>query len=155
MNNDTSTTLIRGTVQRGHRVASGLTSESPYPRGTISMQAPFFQALEPLLDLSAFYLGTLNVGIAPCAWELKRAWRTFPQILWCDTHPPEDFFFMRCGITFRDQSERGYVYYPSPETKVMHFHNASILEILAPKIEGITYGDAVEIEVYSEEIFVR
>ncbi len=44
---------VEGIIERGHQVASGMASDSPYPKGTIEMQTPFFQNLG--LDLSAFF----------------------------------------------------------------------------------------------------
>jgi hypothetical protein len=55
--------LWMGCLRPGHQVASGLAVNNPYPAGTIAMQTPFFKALG--LDLSGFYVGTLNVSIAP------------------------------------------------------------------------------------------
>jgi hypothetical protein len=54
---------VTGFVCQGFRVASGQTTDSPYPAGTIAMQVPFFR--DRGLDLSRYFLGTLNVSIAP------------------------------------------------------------------------------------------
>ncbi|MEO0928977.1 MAG: hypothetical protein AAFY63_24355, partial [Cyanobacteria bacterium J06643_13] len=61
----TKTNLISlvGTVKAGHQVASGQATDSPYEQGTLEMQLPYFRALG--LDLRDFFLGTLNVSIAP------------------------------------------------------------------------------------------
>jgi hypothetical protein len=56
---------IAGRVVHGHGVASGRSASSPYPRGTIALQAPHF--LERGVDLSPFFAGTLNVDITPHA----------------------------------------------------------------------------------------
>jgi hypothetical protein len=34
-----------------------------------------------------------------------------------------------------------------PETKIQHFKDSSTLEILVPYIEGIKYGESVEIDI--------
>lgn len=41
----------------------------------------------------------------------------------------------------------GWIYYPHPETKIQHFKDSSTLEILVPYIEGIKYGESVEIDI--------
>ena len=71
---------ISGTVQPGYRVASGTSDRSPYPKGTIEMQMPFFRELG--LDLSPYFLGTLNVAIAPFRFEMKLPKYTFRKIRW-------------------------------------------------------------------------
>ena len=45
---------LTGIVKPGHQVASGNAQNSPYERGTLEMQLPFFQKLG--LDLSGFYV---------------------------------------------------------------------------------------------------
>jgi hypothetical protein len=54
---------IQGEIQQGHGVASGKNAETPYPNGTIAMQAPFFKKLG--LDLFNFWPGTLNISFKP------------------------------------------------------------------------------------------
>ena len=54
---------IEGVLQHGHGVASGANSESPYPKGSISIQSPFFKALG--LDLSCYWHGTINLSFKP------------------------------------------------------------------------------------------
>lgn len=44
-------------------MASGRAPDSPYPAGTIALQAPFFR--EHGVDLSPYFPGTLNVDLAP------------------------------------------------------------------------------------------
>jgi hypothetical protein len=46
------------------------------------------------------------------------------------------------------------VYYPHPETKKTHFQNPSLIEVITVEIEGIKYGDTLEIEVNSNEISI-
>jgi len=40
---------------------------------------------------------------------------------------------------------QGYVYYPHPETKIRHYHNPSLIEVIAEKIEGIHYGSRLKL----------
>ena len=144
---------VDGIIQQGHGVASGTASDSPYPRGTIEIQSPFFKALG--LDLAPFFPGTLNVSIHPNTFELLQPEWTFPQVKWIEGFPAEDFSFSRCQLLFADVAYNALVYYPHPETKVRHFQNPSILEILAPSIPGIQYGSAVAIAYNPVEIRIN
>jgi hypothetical protein len=142
---------IEGTVVRGHQVASRASEH--YPRGTIALQRPHFEALG--LDLSEFFEGTLNVSIAPLKLQLLRPTHTFRHVNWTPAHPPEDFSFVRCRVTFSGSTYEGWIYYPHPETKERHFQDASIVEIIAPLIVGIGYGDILQLQISSDEATVR
>jgi hypothetical protein len=89
---------VDGILERGYGVASGTGTDSPYPRGTIEMQIPFFKALG--LDLTRFFPGTLNVSISPKTFQLINPEFTFRQVHWTDRHPPEDFSFSRCQLSY-------------------------------------------------------
>jgi hypothetical protein len=141
---------VNGVVAAGHRVASGLASDSPYPRGTIEIQTPFFQALG--VDLDNYFKGTLNISIAPSTFQLIQPEFIFRGVEWTDRHPPEDFSFSRCQILVHAVTYSGWIYYPHPETKMRNFQNPSIIEIIAPQIPGIGYGDPVTVEYDSLEI---
>ena len=145
--------IINGIVRPGHQVASGLATDSPYPRGSIEMQTPFFRKLG--LDLAPFFPGTLNVSVAPYTFIFKSPEFTFSNLKWSSSNPPETFSFSRCRLKFNAQAYDGLVYYPHPETKIRHFQDPSILEILAPLIADITYGSAIQIAVNSAEIEIR
>ena len=82
---------LRGTVNKGHGVASGVSAASPYPQGSISMQAPFFKALG--LDLSSCYFGTLNVSLAPARWKIVRPAFLFEKVQWTGPAPARNVFF--------------------------------------------------------------
>jgi hypothetical protein len=133
--------FVFGTVVEGHRVASG--SSKQYPYGSLEQQKPFFKARG--LDIDRFYLGTLNVSIAPLRFEMVRPAYTFRQIAWTDLHPPEDFSFSPCRVRFQGREYEGYVYYPHPETKIRHFQNPSLVEVITEKIPGIEYGTRIEL----------
>jgi hypothetical protein len=141
---------VTGVVCQGFRVASGQTMENPYPAGTIAMQLPFFH--ERGLDLSGYFLGTLNVSIAPKTFTILKPYKTFPLLEWTEFHPPETFSFFRCVVMFQSNQYEGLIYYPHPETKRSHFQKQSVLEILAPKVEGIEYGDEVILRLCDAEI---
>lgn len=142
---------VNGRVVRGHRVASQPSRH--YPRGTIALQKPHFRRRG--LDLSGMWDGTLNVSIAPRTFAPSAPAYTFRDVAWTAHHPPEHFSFSRCRIEFRHVIYDGWVYYPHPETKQRHFQNPSLIEILAARIEGVTYGAAVTLWLNAAEIALR
>jgi hypothetical protein len=142
---------VKGIVIRGHQVASR--PSDIYPYGTIAKQKPVFKALG--LDLSAFYNGTLNISISPHTFEMTNPELTLEHVEWTDLHPPETFSFSKCALLYKGVRYAGWVYYPHPETKIRHFENPSIIEILTRFVPGIGYGDEVEIELDSAEIAVN
>ena len=141
---------LTGIVKPGHQVASGQGQDSPYERGTLAMQLPFFRELG--LDLGNFHLGTLNVSIAPDSFQFIQPKCTFPLVKWHPDYPPETFSFASCIVIYDDNSYEGLIYYPHPETKIGHFQDDSILEIIAPKIPNIGYGDRLTLQVNPQEI---
>ena len=139
---------VEGVVLRGHKVASRKSEH--YPRGTIEMQLPFFKALG--LDLTPFFRGTLNISISPHTFTIKDPQYTFRKVNWTSRHPPEDFSFSRCRVVYAGVKYEGWIYYPHPETKKRHFQDPSIVEVIAPLIPDLGYGDRVQIDVNSVEV---
>ena len=144
-------TVISGVIVAGYRVASGPSKDYPY--GSLEKQIPLFKKRG--LNLERFHLGTLNVSIAPSSFEMVHPEYTFRQVAWTDLHPPEDFSFSRCVVTFKGTNNAGYVYYPHPETKKRHFESASLLEIISDNIPEIQYGERVELELNADEIRIQ
>ncbi|MCA6573385.1 MAG: hypothetical protein IM537_18300 [Pseudanabaena sp. M57BS1SP1A06MG] len=142
--------IINGKLIQGHQVASGTSPTSPYPQGTIANQIPFFRQLG--LDLSPYFQGTLNIDIAPYACKVNNPQLTFAQVNWTQLHPPEDFSFSPCQVLYNDGIYDGWVYYPHPETKIRHFHNPSVMELIAVTIPNIKYRDLLQIEINPLEI---
>ncbi len=139
---------------QGHGVASGVGHSngparlSPYPKGTIEMQTPFFKAAG--LDLSPFWPGTLNVSFAPAKILLNRPDFHFEHLNWTNLHPPETFSFWKIRIRSFDPRPcevAGLVYWPHPETKIRHWQNHSVLELLAPRLDGIYVNQYFEVGV--------
>jgi hypothetical protein len=143
-------TCVSGIVVRGYRVASGPSAD--YPFGTLEKQFPIFKDMG--LDLDGYFPATLNVSILPNRFEMINPPITFRQVQWTDLHPPEDFSFSPCSLEFKMDSFLGYVYYPHPETKIRHFENASILEIITNHIAEIIYGDRVNLVLNIDEVRV-
>ena len=134
---------VTGIVQQGHQVASGRAESSPYPAGTIELQAPLFADMG--LDLSSAFMGTINVSIAPLGFRFVRPDYTFTNVKWTDSYPPETFSFARCALEFAGRSYSAWIYYPHPETKISHFQPPSLIEIITQPIETIAYGSPVDI----------
>lgn len=141
---------VDGVVVEGHRVASA--PSQAYPYGTLEKQKPYFEALG--LDLSHFFLATLNISIAPLTFEMVAPENTFPLVEWTDLHPPETFSFSPCRFRFEGWEYEGLVYYPHPETKIRHFQNPSLVEVIAEHIPGIGCGDRVELRLNPSQVRV-
>ncbi len=141
---------IRGVLVEGYRVASG--PSKYYPYGALDRQRPIFK--ERGLDLSGTFNGTLNIDIRPFEFKMLKPEFTFHNVEWTDLHPPEHFSFCRCRVMVHDVAYDGWVYYPHPETKKRNFQNPSLVEVIAPPIPGIQYGDALEVELNPERIEV-
>ena len=135
----------------GYGVASG--ARGDIPGGTIRPQIPLFK--ERGLDLSHCFAGTLNVSIAPHSYALMKPRYVFRGLRWSPDSPAEDFSITPCVVTFEHRSVDGYVYYPHPDTKPRHFQPPSVIEVIAPLIEGIAYGSPVRLEVDPSEVGIH
>lgn len=142
---------LPGILTRGHQVASR--PSKAYPYSSLEKQKPYFKALG--LDLYEYFNGTLNISIAPRTFEMSAPELTFPLVEWTNLHPPETFSFSRCKVIFKNKEYAGWVYYPHPETKRDHFQNPSLVEVITYQIPAIRYGDALEVELNTDEITVR
>lgn len=143
--------LIKGILAQGYRVASGPSKDYPY--GALDKQRPIFASLG--LDLALYFNGTLNIDIRPLEFTMLKPEFTFQHVEWTDLHPPEHFSFSRCKVVFKESEYDGWVYYPHPETKLRHFQNPSLLEVIAMPIAGIQYGDELHVWLNGEEIQIR
>ncbi|WDE02871.1 hypothetical protein SG34_015610 [Thalassomonas viridans] len=137
------------TVVPGHGVASGRAEDSPYPDGTIALQKPFFAALG--LDLSACFCGTINAAFNCRQVTLKRWDHEFVRLNWFPGLPAEDFRFASCQLIRQEplSAKRypAYIYQVVANSKLGHFQPGNVLELLAPEITGLAYGDAMVLEV--------
>ena len=138
---------ISGVVDRGHGVASGKARNNPFASGTIKLQTPFFK--KEGIPMERYFSATINVDISPHQFDLAAWDYEVRQANWTDVIPPEDFYFSHCQLIHEGKSYDGLIYRPSPETKVDHFQKKSIVEILAPKIESLDYGDTVVLQLNS------
>ncbi len=145
-------TAVSGTVVSGHKVASGQALDSPYPKGTIEMQMPHFRALG--VDLAPFYAGTLNVSIAPYRFQLVPQ-QTLYQVKWSSDYAAESFSFVPLSLTWQQQFYRGLIYYPHPDTKINHFQDPAVLELLLPLVPGIADGRQVTLTAPASELIIE
>ncbi len=144
---------VRGVVQRGYGVASGVSTDSEYyPHGSIELQAVKFKDLG--LDLTGYFPATLNISISPCTFKMEHPQFTFRNVEWTHQHPPEHFSFSKCRLSFNQTLYNGWVYYPHPETKKRHFQQPDLIEVIAGKIPGIGYGDEIEVQINPREILL-
>jgi hypothetical protein len=140
---------LKGSLQKGYRVASG--PSETYPEyGSIEKQKPYFKELG--LDLDGMFNGTLNISIHPYEFRMTSPEFTFEKVKWTELTNAEDFSFSECKVRYKGRAYHGWVYYPHPGTKKEHFQDASTMEVLAPYIHGIQYGDALEISINPDEI---
>lgn len=140
---------LKGELIKGYRVASG--PSEAYPEyGSIEKQKPYFKQLG--LDLDHVFNGTLNISIAPYEFKIISPEYTFQNVKWTELTNAEDFSFSACKVKFQGMEYEGFVYYPDPKTKKEHFQSTSTVEVLAPYIAGINYGDSLEISLNSTEI---
>ena len=141
---------IKGKVIPGHGVASGIGEDSRYPDGTLRQQIPYF--LKHGLDLNSYFLGTINLDIAPYQFKIGNARLFLKNIDWSDYIPPENFFFFDVEA-YRDQEVfEGLIYMPDPATKKDHAQKESVLELILPKIDDLHYGDTLVISVPSDQM---
>lgn len=141
---------VQGEIQSGYGVASGKGKDERYPEGTLKQQFKHF--LERGLDLSNYFMGTINLDISPFSYEIKKPKYFFKNIDWSDHIPPENFYFFDAILHYKDKTYQGLVYMPDPETKEDHTQKPTILELIFPKIEGLQYGLMVDIALKKDQL---
>ena len=144
---------VQGNVVEGHGVASGRALASPYPKGSLEMQAPYFKDAGIVLD--QFFLGTLNISIEPYEFDLYAPAITLRGVRWTTIIEAEDFSFSPCQILFGSEVYKGWIYYPRPETKTIHFQPLHMVEVIMPYIEGISPHAEVILQMLSREVRLR
>ncbi|MCM4153985.1 hypothetical protein DHD05_20545 [Arenibacter sp. N53] len=141
---------VNAIVCQGHGVASGKAKDPRYPKGTLKAQSKFF--LKKGLDLNQYFLGTINLDIAPFIFKIKKPKYFLENVNWSVFIPPENFYFFDVSLQFNKTTYKGLIYMPDPATKAEHFQNPTILELLLPRIDGLKYRDLVMLEVLDEQI---
>lgn len=144
---------IAARIVPGHRVASGGKGDPRFPGGTLRMQAPHFLAHG--FDLAPYYAGTVNVSIAPLVYRIMNAPLTLRQVRWHPVEPAEDFSFFDVRLIRPGQpATAGKIYYPHPDTKPEHFQQPDVLELLLPFVEGLKYGDEIQLGIPRDQILL-
>ena len=147
-------TKIRAKIVSGHGIASGKTEDHRFPTGTISMQMPFFESQG--FSGKPFHPGTLNLDVSPYSFILGSPSYQFFQVKWCEYLPPENFSFFSCRLMDPLDDHRkeylSYVYWPHPSTKPGFEQPPCVLEILAPYIPAVHYGQSILIKSVPEII---
>jgi hypothetical protein len=124
-------------------VASGRAgAASPYPAGTIALQAPFFAAQG--IDLSRFFPGTVNVDLAPHVPPAGTTPVFDGRLRWFGDLE-ERFLLTPIALRHAGVVHEGLWYFPHPETKPAHFQKPSVVELLLPWVAGLAPGAAVEV----------
>ncbi len=144
---------VAGVIVPGYGAASGRADDAPYPGGSLALQAPHFAAAG--IDLSGYHLGTLNVDISPHVFTPIESEVTVRDVRWTDAIPPETFSFFRCRIEVGSVAESGLVYRPHPETKVEHFHDPALVEVIARCIPDADVGMRDRLRLRSSEATAR
>jgi hypothetical protein len=140
----TTTRSYAGTVVTGHGVASGRAGDLRFPNGTLQLQYPIFTRLGA--DMSGPYPASINVQIHG-EIELGEPTHVFRSVKWHPDVPAEDFSLWRVSLTHHGVTWAAMVYRPHPETKPDHLQPAGVVEVIAPLIGDLDYGDEVTIDV--------
>ncbi len=140
---------LDGIVVRGHGVASGIGINQD--EGSIKKQKRFF---DKIIDWEHFWPGTINVSISPNRYLWKNNKATYEGINWHVDQPKEDFGISKCKITVKGESHDAWAYCPLPKTKTQNLHDPTMIEIIAPKIEGLEYGDKVSVVLNDNDFIV-
>jgi len=141
---------IRGEIKPGYGVASGKSKGGKYPEGTLKLQFKHF--LDRNLDLSPYFMGTINLDIAPYTYKIKEPKYFFENINWTDLISPENFYFFDVSLHFDGKIYDGLIYMPDPKTKEEHVQKTTVLELLLPKVDGLKYGDLVDIVIKQDQL---
>ena len=146
-------------VVRGYRLSSGESPEDArFPGGTLRLQKPCFAAAGFDLDryfAADFFVGTLNLSVAPCIVSLRKPEVFLAGIKWSPVFPAENFYLSPAQILHNGTAYRALLYIPDPATKVEHFPTPSMVEAIAQPIADIGYGDAATLLYNPEAIAIE
>jgi hypothetical protein len=144
---------VTGVVGQGQGIASGRNPVEGDVRGTIRAQREFFRRAG--IDTDRLYDGTINVDISPLRFEPIRPSLILRDVRWHPIWAPETFSLFACKVVVRELEHDGFVYYPHPETKPGIFPGHHIAEVWCPFIDGVTYGDAVKLGIFTDAFRIR
>lgn len=144
-------TTIQGIVVEGHGIASGK-NEFHGIGSTIKAQYVAFKERGFDMEAHDLYYGTINLDISPYTYEFKNSLHTFENVKWYPTQPAETFSLFNCILHTPSGDVEAFIYHPHPETKPIEFLGHNMLEILAPRVAGIQYGQSLKVTVKPEQV---
>lgn len=108
----------------------------------ILLQSPYMSALPHIKEL---HPGTINLNIAPQTFFLKKSAYHFPDIDWGKKVESFDFVPIT-ALMFKGKTipVRGYLYLP---TKSPNRQGREVLEIWTTRMEGMTVGKELSVEI--------
>ena len=59
-----------------------------------------------------------------------------------------------CDITHYAATVQGWPYYPHPETKAAHWQDASVMGVIAPRLERLGYGGQIDLSFPDGSLFI-
>lgn len=133
-----------GSVVGGHGIASGATPDPRFPDGTLAEQLPFFEGAG--IPVSGMFPGTINLDLQ-FVLTSRSPRHTIERLRWKQGYPAETFSFFDARLAAGGDIHDALVYQPHPETKPEFHQDPTVVEVLAPPIDGISPGTAVSIWV--------
>lgn len=131
---------MAGTVVRGHRIASGLAANCPWPGGSIARQLRRMGRTG--LDVGSIFPGTLNVALTTETVDYPEE-ADFDFVLdWRHPDKPTHIRLHAVVLQVKEREYDGWAYrklYPA-EYVSLHPQPDNVIEVLAPFIPGIAYG---------------
>ncbi len=116
---------------------------------TVFRQFPFF--IEAGVEgIAQMYPGTINVDISPKEFSV-RAPDYKVTCEWIDG-VEETFWLTRVALIYKEKEYTGYIYFPCISEQ--HVARNSMVEIIAERIEGIAYGDSVDVVLNAEKVLL-
>lgn len=148
---------LSGVVARGHRVASGLSGDARFPKGTIAPQLRFFKAA--IADFETWLGGeawpaTINVALTSEAASPGTPDIAVGPVCWTEHFPPERFFMSRCLLIHKKDQHRVWLYIPDLATKPDHFQPRNLVEVLARQLPELNYDDPVELKIATRVLVI-
>lgn len=142
---------VAGWVVEGTKAASGICHFTEHG-GTIALQRPHF--VRAGVNMTEIHNGTINVDISPLQFTILRPEVVVSGVSWHPTvrDKPETFWFVACTLLNQGNEYLGLVYFPHPDTKIGNFPGFSVLEILAPFILGLSYGQQVTLRLPGDRL---
>ncbi|MDD9912781.1 MAG: hypothetical protein OXR68_06960 [Alphaproteobacteria bacterium] len=143
-------------------------------RGAIALQKLHFiqkmllagrRGIADAVFLNTCFNGTINVNVGQ-SWLPKKPDYTFENVPWFDGYrlnngelqrwtAVETFHLIKCHIIFDGIEKNGFIYLPDPKTKEAgrdFGHEKTTFEVIAPRIEGLAYGNEISVYVHPDKI---